>query len=214
MRELDPIIKYSMDEMEGKAFKIALIWQDESRDNLKGENFEKVAKGRDPRRSNLFKYCYKMAKETSGIVPDKDARLYVRAQIQILKSISDGKSHALISPHCLVGESAWRRWKVWKRIHDRAMGRSLTCEELGIRMKESRIISDLDDTFRFLEGREYSPSDLERWVLNGEISPFYAVLSPSFRKISGEVVDHTLYRASITPEIERFFRERFAHEFV
>lgn len=214
MQELDPIIKYSMDEMEGKAFKIALIWQDECSENLKGEKFEKVAKGRDPRKSNLFKYCYKMAKETAGIVPDKDARLYVRAQIQILRSIRDGKSHALISPHCLVGENAWRRWKVWKRIHERAMGKSLTSEEIGIRIKEFRIIADLQRTYDFLKDKEYSSSDLERWTLNGEVSPFYALLSPSFMRIVGrEIVDRTLYRASVTPEVERFFREKFHNEF-
>lgn len=214
MSELDPIIKYSMDDTEAKAFKIALIWQDECHENLKGEKFERVAKGRDPRKSNLFKYCYKMAKETAGIVPDKDSRLYVRAQIQILKSIRDGRSHALISPHCLVGENAWRRWKVWKRIHEKVMGRSLTCEELGIRIKETRIIAQLQETYDFLKDREFSPEDLERWTLNGEISPFYAVLSPTFaRMVKGDTVDKILYRASVTPEVERFFRERFHHEF-
>lgn len=213
MQELDPIIRYSMDEMEAKAFKIALMWQEECSHQLKGEKFEKVLKGRDPRKSNLFKYCYKMAKETAGIVPDKDSRLYVRAQIQVLKAINDGKSHALIGPHCLVGEKAWKRWKVWKRIYEKRMGKSLTSEELGIKAKESKIISDLEGTFKFLEGKEYSSSDLERWALNGEISPFYAVLSPLFKRLAGEVLDHTLYRASITPEVERFFRERFEHEF-
>jgi hypothetical protein len=222
MHELDPILKYSMDEMESKAFKIALIWQDECSEQLAGEKFERLALGRDPRKSNLFKYCYKMAKETMGIVPDKEARLYVRAQRQILKSIREGAVHALISPHCLVGEKAWKRWKVWRRMYERKMNKSLTSDELGIKTKESKVISDLEKTFSLLESKgmhdpeTYSSSsaEIKRWILNGEISPFYAVLSPKFNKIVGrEVVDSTLYRASITPDVEKFFREKFAHEF-
>lgn len=222
MQELDPILRYKMDDMEAKAFKIALIWQDECKSELTGEKFERLVRGKDPRKSNLFRHCYKLAKETKGIIPDKDLRLYVRAQIQILKSIREGKVHALISPHCLVGDKAWKRWKVWKRIYDGRLNVCPTADQLLIRLKESMVISDLEKTFVFLESRGFHDRhnyfsgrmELERWNSTREISPFYFMLSPWAKEMFEELpVDAVLHRASITPSVENIFRERFFHEF-
>lgn len=220
MKELEPIFSYSMDEMEAKAFKIALIWQDECSRELRGEKFETLKRGRDPRKTNLFKYCHKMARELSGIVPDSELVLYVRAQIQILKSIGDGRSHAMVNPQCLVGEKAWKRWKLWKFRFDKNSARIPSSEEAGILAKESIIIRDLCKTGEFLDSKRLSGDhpnkiDIERWISTGEISPFYAVLSPRIRNLFGNEipVDEALYRPSINPSVERFFRERFDHEF-
>lgn len=224
MKELEPALSYSMDEMETKAFKIALMWQDECSRELAGEKFERLPRGRDPRRTNLFKHCYKMARELTGIIPDSEFSLYIRAQLQVLKSIGDGRSHAMVSPQCLVGDKAWKRWKLWKFRHDRNVARIPTSEDAGIFVKESAIIMDLERTAEFLESRGIQAGeigvdrtvDVERWISTGEISPFYAVLSPRMRKLFGGTlpVDDTLYRPSITPAAERFFRERFDHEFI
>lgn len=221
MNELEPIFSYSMDEMEAKAFKIALMWHDECSRELRGEKFETLKKGKDPRKTNLFKHCYKMARELSGLIPDNELSLYVRAQIQILRSIGDGRSHAMVSPQCLVGEKAWKRWKLWKFRSDKNSARIPTSEEAGILAKESIILRDLCKTGDFLESKNL-PSDyaeirteLERWISTGEVSPFYVVLSPRTRKLFGNEmpVDEALYRPSINPSIEKFFRERFDHEF-
>lgn len=222
MNELEPIIKYKMDEMEAKAFKIGLIWQDECQKNLPGEKYERFSKGKDPRKTNLFKHCYKVAKETFGIIPDNELQLYVRAQIQVLKSIKEGKIHALISPHCLAGDKAWSRWKLWKRIYNKTLGKSLTSEELGIKIKESVVKRELNRTFNFLKSNDILDElnfaskkiDILRWISTGEISPFYVVLSPRVKVMFPEElpVDITLYRPSITPESEDLFREKFKHE--
>ena len=222
MKELEPIMKYSMDEMESKAFKVGLIWHDECQANIPGESHERFRKGRDPRKTNLFKHCYKVVKELKGLVADSEMRLYVRAQIQVLKSIREGRVHALISPHCLVGEKAWRRWKLWKRIFDSQMSRAPTSDEMGIMIKESVVKRQLARTEKFirskglevLENYESSLVDIERWIKTGEISPFYAVLSPWLKKNIKECpVDTFLYRPSITPILEDFFKEMFNHEF-
>lgn len=221
MKELEPVFSYSMDEMETKAFKVALMWQDECSRELKGEKFERLPRGKDPRKTNLFKHCYKMVRELTGVIPDSEFILYLRAQLQVLKSIGDGRSHAMISPQCLVGDKAWKRWKLWKFRHDRNLVRVPSSEDAGILPKESIILRDLSRTAEFLESKDlpsdYSSrrTDLERWLSTGEISPFYAVLSPRIRGLFGNdlPVDESLYRPSINPSIERFFRERFDHEF-
>jgi len=223
-KDLEPILLYSMDETEAKAFKIGLMWQEECEKNLPHEKHESFKKGKDPRKTNLFRHCYKVVKELKGIVPDSEIQLYVRAQIQVLQSIREGKIHAMISPHCLVGERAWKRWKFWRRIYQKSLSKSLTCDELGIKIKEFAIKGDLQKTLSFMESKgimeqcKYmsSKNDIERWISTGELSPFYAILSPRINKMfEGEEfpVDQSLYRPSITPDLETFFRERFSHEF-
>lgn len=223
MNELEPIIRYKMDEMEAKAFKIGLMWQDECRSNLPGEKYEKFRKGCDPRKTSLFRHCYKLAKETKGLIPDNEIKLYVRAQIQVLKSIREGKVHALISPHCLVGDRAWSRWKLWRRIYQKSLGKSLTSEEIGVRIKESVVRGEFKRTLSFMELNGLldecsyfsKKTEISRWISTGEISPFYVVLSPRIKIMFPEdpPVDPALYRPSITPESEALFRERFSHEF-
>lgn len=225
MKELEPIIKYNMDDLESKAYKIALIWQEECQRELPDEPFVKLKKNSDPRKSNLFKFCYKLAREMKGILKDSEIQLYVRAQLQILKTIREGQVHALIEPHCLVGEKAWKRWKIWKYKYQRKINKSQSSEEIGVSTKNSKIIADLNKTFDFLlkmkcvdiDSLKKHENDLFRWVNNGEVSYFYILLSPFIHKIFGNLTkfnfDKIYYRSSITPQIEDFFKSTFKHEF-
>lgn len=224
MSELEPIIKYKMNEMEAKAFKIAIIWQEECQREIPKEPFAKLKRNSDPRKSTLFKYCYKLAREMKGILEDKDLRTYVRSQIQILKSIREGEIHALIEPHCLVGEKAWKRWKIWLRMHNKKLSKALTSDQLGVSTKESKVITELKKTRSFLESKgcldrrvlSASSKDLQRWSRNGEVSYFYLLLSPWIKSIYGEDIpmdfDKIYYRSAITPAVEEFFRSEFNHE--
>ena len=225
MKDLEPIIKYKMTEMEAKAYKIALIWQEECHRELNNETFVKLKKNSDPRKSTLFKYCYKLATEFKGIVNDNEIPLYIRAQLQILKSIKEGEIHALIEPHCLVGEKAWKRWKLWRYKYKKTLNSIPTSNELGISTKQSKVTAELKSTFDFLKSKEcidkqkFSDNlfNIRSWIGTGEISCFYAILSPWIRASLGEPeifeFDVTYHRASITPQVEHYFREVFFHEF-
>lgn len=224
MKDLEPIIKYKMTDMEAKAYKIALIWQDECRTQLPKEQFVKLKANSDPRKSTLFKYCYKLAREMKGILQDKEINLYIRAQLQILKSIKEGEVHALIEPHCLVGEKAWKRWKLWRYRYKRKLERTLDSREAEIFTKTSKIISDIKATHAFFEKRglldfktiEFNKEKIKTWVQTGAVSPFYVVLSPWMAKIFGELdsleFDKIYYRSSLNPDVELFFKELFSHE--
>jgi len=225
MRELEPIIGYRMDPIEAKAYKIALVWQDECRREIPNEPYARLKTGADPRRCLLFKYCYKLAKEMAGIIADKEIPMYVQAQIQMLKSINDGNVHALIEPHCLVGEKAWRRWKLWKSRRDKIMARPRSPSDMSIRPSDRKARAEisasmelmseagLTDQSSFLARKD----EVVRWIRSGRLSGFYATLSPWVREFvrdpSDLGVDRMYYRAAATPDIERFFRESFPHEF-
>ena len=223
MSELEPIIKYKMDDMEAKAFKIAIIWQEECNRELPKESCVRLKKNSDPRKSTLFKYCYKLAKETKGILKDNELPLYVRAQLQILKSIREGEVHALIEPHCLVGEKAWKRWKIWRYKYQKAMNRITGSEDLGISTKAPKIIVEINKTKEFLESRGCLSEDgfknnlqsMTLWASLGQVSYFYVVLSPWIKKFLSPdhfEFDHVYYRSSITPQVEEHFRKTFEHE--
>jgi hypothetical protein len=225
MKELELIIKYKMTEMEAKAYKIALIWQEECRRELPKEQFVRLKANSDPRKSTLFKYCYKLAQEMKGILKDNEIPLYVRAQLQILKAIKEGEVHALIEPHCLVGEKAWKRWKIWRYKYKRKLERILDSEEVEISANSSKIISEIKATRNFLEKRGlFDMENLKRhrenvktWISNGEISCFYVVLSPWMKQIFGNLdsleFDKVYYRSSINPKTESVFKELFIHEY-
>lgn len=225
MRELEPIIRYRMDAMEAKAYKIALIWEDECRSELVGESYVKLKRNSDPRKSLLFKYCFKMARELNGIIKDSEIPLYIRAQIQVLKSIKDGKIHALVDPQCLVGDKAWRRWKMWKFKYDKKMRVPLTSGEVSISMSEGKARAEISAALEFLtsmgckdfEALKSKRDEISRWMKNGDLSCFYILLSPWIEKIFGRDAefefDRLYYRASTTPSLEQFFRDQFSHEF-
>lgn len=223
MKDLEPIIKYKMNEMEAKAYKIALVWQDECKRELPKEQCVRLKLNSDPRKSTLFKYCYKLAKEMKGILQDNEIPLYVRAQLQVLKSIKEGGVHALIEPHCLVGEKAWKRWKFWKYRYNKKLERTLTSDEARVSTKQSKIESEIKSSYSFLkkmgclefENMKLNKEKIETWVNTGELSCFYIVLSPWISKLIGDSldVDKKYYRSSITPSIESTFRQLFTHEF-
>jgi hypothetical protein len=226
MKELEPILKYKMSEMEAKAYKIAIMWQEECDRELPNEQIVKLKKNSDPRKSTLFKYCYKLAKEMQGVLKDSEIQLYIRAQIQILKSIRQGQIHALIEPHCLVGEKAWTRWKIWKYKHQKILAKALTSEDIEISTSKAKIKVELKKTIDFLKKRDcisldglmQNSKNIERWVKNGELSCFYIILSPWIRRIFGDLevfdFDKIYYRSSISPEVEKFFKETFSHEYI
>jgi len=214
-----------MDSTEAKAYKIALMWEDECRRELPGESHVRLKRNSDPRKSLLFKYCFKLAREMSGILADNEISLYIRAQIQILKAIREGEIHALIEPHCLVGDKAWKRWKFWKYRYDKRLKVAPMSDEMNIRTSEGKIKAEIVSSFELLSKRGIDSAEemkarkeeLKSWIKNGEISHFYAVLSPwmrsSFDSMDDLGIDETYCSACITPSLDKFFREVFSHEF-
>lgn len=220
MKDLELIIKYKMNEIESKAYKIALIWQEECRKEIPNEQYVKLKKNSDPRKSNLFKYCYKLAKETKGILKDEDLILYVRAQIQILKSIKQGEIHALIEPHCLVGDKAWRRWKLWRFKFQKTIGKIPSSEDVGVVANESKVINELKIDLEFINKNKlyenYNKKDILNYINSGDLSFYYVVLSPLINKIISEddiTFDKIYYKSCLNPKIEKFFKDNFIHEF-
>ena len=227
---LDAIIIYKMDELEARAYKLCLIWLDKSR-KIFPDYQHTVMKNGDPRKSLIFKICYKLVRETQGgILEEKEYPLYVRAQLDVLRHINTGKGHPLIDTNCLVGDKAWKRWKLWKRKYDAISAKpSEISQPVGAGVVKA--IHALEQTKEFItktfgaapnleKYREaYLNNNLFRWANFGKISPYYLVVSPHIASIMTPDdmkrlnFDPAIYKPCITDEVMQKFQEMFPHEF-
>lgn len=186
---LEVALQYNFDDLEIRALKLALLWEKICKLEIPDYRYARMPKG-DPRKSMLFRYCRKLAKETYGLLPDDQYKFYILAQIRMLKNLSDGKVHALIEPMCLCGEKAWIRWKIWKSNFEkeaRKLSNRGTVDD--IKIINTKVVSELKRTRNFLEanfGKDYTEkhiktayakNDLIKWFSFSKISPFYVILS-------------------------------------
>jgi hypothetical protein len=232
MYDLEAILKYQMDELQAKAFKIALMWETFAEREFPGYQHVRLRKNGDPRQSILWKYCYKLARETQGIIPDEEYKLYVLAQLHIMKHANPSGIYARIDPAILCGDKAWKRWKVWKRIYDQKKQQYLGENTEKITARKAKIEQELNNTKKFFfEKYGGAPSyeqvrqamydhSMIRWVTIDMVSPYYILMSPFVsRSLEGRGLDDfflfdlNVYRGSITPEIRDLFCQIFSYEF-
>lgn len=172
----------------------------------------------DPRKSMLFKYCYKLIKETQGLIKPEEYKFYIKAQLDLLKANVEAP---VINPSCLVGDKAWIRWKIWKKELDRK--NSNISKEDTFKIEKNTIIKNLNSTKEFLIGKfgkdinkeiiSNYKVDISRWINLGKIDPIYALLSPWITKYGEVINDFDIYRKFITEDVKEEFKKIFSYEF-
>lgn len=229
------ILDYNMNEQEAFAYKLCMIWEDIVNKQLK--NYDKkgllIPKTGDPRKSILFKYCYKLARETKGLIKPEEYKFYIFSQIDNLKNFSDGKVHSLITPACLCGEKAWMRWTIWKNKFEKKLQEHSSLgekETTSIKVSITDIEIELHRTKKYLNsilGDNYSLSKLHEYIKSkkiirdysfNKISSFYIVLSPIIKTYFEDIdeafsFNSNLIRNSINKQILNFFEKTFSNEF-
>jgi hypothetical protein len=217
--DFSAIAEWNMDELQTKAYKTGLFWLYYSRKIFPNyKHFSRYPKKTDPRKSSLFKYCYKLHKDTQGSIPDNEIELYVIAQLQVMKAIKVDGVHPLIEPNCLASNKAWKRWLMWKRKHD-ALKNTQTTEDVNLdSIPVENIKKELERTKKFLyskfDGTENQfvkiARDVSLWAYVRKISPFYCVLSDWFQKYCKvDNLDLDIYRKSVNEEVKIFFVDLF-----
>lgn len=198
--------------MEEKAYKLGLIWEELSKTIFPNYKHSRFPKKGDPKKSSLFKYCYKLVRETCGLLGEDEYYFYVKAQLDILKSIKIGEEMPLVSPQILVGDKAWIRWKIWKKKYNNVVN---TVEKIGLAIYSvEEIKKELERTNLFLVGKfagiprkeQLLVKDIERWLNLGKLSPFFVMLSFLANLVK---IDKDLYEKSITEEVREIFKEIF-----
>lgn len=227
---LDAIFQYEMNWQEAKAFKICVYWEEECERIFPGERLSKIPRKGDPRKSHLFRYCWKMVRETRGILPENQQKLYVTANLTGVK-----KHGGRIDPNILTGEKAWMRWKVYKWLYDKAKAHiNNEAPPPSIITTSPKIYWALENTKRFLfekcDGevsenkiKEFIDSGVFKiWTSRDQVSPNYVLLSPWVAKHVGDIeqfgqecwFNPELIRQSFTDDVMIHFRKEFEYEFI
>jgi hypothetical protein len=222
----DTILQYSMEEIDIKAYKICVYWEDIVDHECPNYRTSRITKG-DPRKCHLFKCARKLVLETQGLLPENMYKYYVYSQIATLKAFSDGRVHALIEPPCLYGDTAWLRWKIWKNKFDKIKNKlehENSNESNKIQQINSSVIADLKKTFEFLKTkiqispesikRSLTDNTLQKWVLFNKVSPYFIILSSIVKNSVSDLHNYfgfepDIYQKSIDDNVKNQFNQIF-----
>jgi hypothetical protein len=219
MLEEEKIITFKMTPKEAKAYRLALLWISLTRKFLPTDASVSTAtlpKG-DPRKGYLFKQCWKLIRETDGLLEEQDYKYYFAAQLKMLKNVQKKTGHAHVSHNCFVGEKAWVRWKIWKKKFDEVAAET----NMTVVCNEDALIKELDRTKVFLQKTavsKFNVNDLKRWVNSGSVSLLYIGLSPEIKKLAIDLAvvfnyDPSLLERKMTPKVQDHFQDIFSEEF-
>jgi hypothetical protein len=191
----------------------------------------KFSKKKDPRNTGAYKYCYKAQREFKDILEEKHYELYVKAQLLVLRFLSEKyKNNLLIEPTCLVGEKAWKRWKSFKYKYDKLKNFSTKIVEIkpnflkvkyelmctkDFLLSKINCISSMHQDFS-VETFSVEQHDLTRWFNLRKISPYFVVLNDYLNKrytnkeLSNLLkTDLLLYRQKINDNIKELYESIF-----
>ncbi len=214
----DNIVKYKMNELESKAYRIAMMWEEQVKEEFPDFKHMKLKKTGDPRTSMLFKLCYKLARETIGLLEDNDYKFYITAQLHVLKAYYK-QADLFIDAQCLIGEKAWIRWKMWKYKYDKIFKEKSTEEE--VKPRNSLIETEFIKTKNFLQSKigeinetsilkELESGNLSKWIAFGKIHPLFVLMCDCLSSKKVDIYgDVDLYKNMINEDTKKLFNYYF-----
>lgn len=223
----EAIIDWEMTESEGHAYKLALLWEELVNKIFPNQKITTLPKKGDPRKSNLFRYCWRLQRETKGLLKPEEYRLYITAQLQILR-IHNGR----VEPNALCGDKAWVRWRIWKRLYDAKCKEQKETPKVAAKILNPKIVKELDCTKRFLYEKMEGEPTLEKmkafckkkmfkiWTLSAKVSHYYLLMSPwisklvTIKDLEKQIgFDSGVYKGNINEDILSHFKQEFDYEF-
>lgn len=219
---------------EAETFHIALTYEKEYRRMFTGlvdgqaVRRNSLPRRSDPRKSNLFRQCWKLRRETRGLIDQNEYKNYVKANFFIIKAHG---GH--VEPNCVTGDKAWIRYKVWKRRYDQKIAEMESQKPPpSVSTTHPKVVAEIDRTKKFLfEKCEGQPSFekinkfvaegiFRLWVATSKVSPYYLALSPFVQKTNCKstlfsvcTCSESLIKEKITEEIEGYFRHEYKYEY-
>lgn len=233
--KLEAILNWNMTPAEGEAFQLTIYYEQVFRElfgtEIDGQTYRRnsLPKKGDPRKSVLFRHCWKMRRETRGLLELHEYKNYIHANLFIIK-INNGQ----VLPNCVCGDKAWIRYKVWKRKYDQKMADvSATTPLPSVSTTNPKIIAEIDRTKKFLFERCDGEVTLEKignfikkglfklWIASGKVSAYYVALSPFVANscdisqlFSVCMSSLSVVQEKLTPEVRNYFRHEYHFEFI
>jgi hypothetical protein len=231
---LSAIIEYQMTDLEARAYKISLLYLEKAEKFFPGEVHYRVPKG-DPRKSYVFKHCHKLLRTHGSDLAEEDIKLYVHAQLDILKHITAGQEHPRIAPDILSSPKAWNRWLLWKSKYDKVKKFAKTATAAEVinkdREKEATELLSKTKTFFAVYFDRLDKEDIEKglesgdfwlWVRWGKVCYYYVLMSPLVKQWAERTKTSAAekggflpsqYEPNISTTLQAFFEKEFSHEF-
>jgi len=189
----DIIEKYKIvDDDEKLAIKFLSYWIENRIKIFPNTIHSKFNKEKDPRKSLAFKYCYKLQRETRGLLKEEDYELYVKAQLHMLKYFATKYNNQalVIEPQCLVGEKAWKRWKFYKFKYDSLKNTPIDKPNIANKINLGVLRENLLRTKKFLSSKlELNRNSIKKnldniviWNKLGNVDIYFLLLCNSFDK--------------------------------
>lgn len=232
----DAILEWNMTQDEAMVYKIACIYDREFRrifpirtDQMRGSSFSRntISRRGDPRRSYLFRHCWKLRRETRGLLEPHQWRQYIVANLTIIK-LNDGS----VEPNSICGDKAWCRWKLFERwFNEKEAEKACVAPPPSVSTTDPKIVKEIDTTKKFLfercEGevteekiKDFIDNGIMRfWVMTGKVSRYYIMLSPLMDKFCNVEefaeqcsFDPSLFREKISDEVREYFKHEYQHE--
>jgi hypothetical protein len=186
------IVKYKItDEQEKRALKLYYYWMTYRKKIFPDMLHGKFNENKDPRNSLIFKYCYKLQRETSTTLEEKDYENYIRAQLIVLKHFSKKYDTEIsIDANVITGEKAWKRWKSF-RARLRITKNNSVNEYISFPSLE-KVTIEFNKTKNFLlenmseineENIENNINNIIIWFNFRKISPYFIVFNKKINSI-------------------------------
>lgn len=200
------IKKWNMTKEESLAWVVAVTFLKIATKYFPRQRFSFPKKG-DPRKKLLFRYCYKLVRETKDYLKPQEYKLYILAQVQtLLENVED----AWVQPNCLVGPKAWSRWLEWKK---KIAKRPITSENTLDNDEILRIKEKMKKTVEFLRSKKVKSlkdailaGKIKNWVALGVVDGYFLAMHPdSAGKDVG--IDLGIFRDKIDDRLRTAFGE-------
>ena len=226
----DAIFEWKMSPPEITAYKMAVLYETEYLKTFAGTgdfNFKEntIPRKGDPRKSFLFKQCWKLCRETRGLLNAEQYQNYIRANLMILKI-----NKSRVSSNAICGDKAWIRWKVWERWYAQKLGdKASVAPPPSISTTDPKIIREIDRTKKFLFEKCDGEPTLNKiqdfldkgffklWIAGGKVSIYYVMLSSYTKNHIDKLAeicsfDPLVFKQQITKEVKDYFNYEFKHE--
>lgn len=214
---------YDLSERETIAYKCCLCYLKYKIQFFPNSPKNSIPKG-DPRKTELFRYCWKMLDEIEHEVQRSEIPLFVYAQLFILKS----NENCHVYPNCLVGEKAKNRWLLYNKQYKKTK----IIEKPKTALDIEKVKQELQNTFKFLNVKfkplrkqdildAYRNRLFHKWLALKQVSPYYLWLSPHIQlSLNGKELSEifstglNLYKeVKDNQEIQQFFTQIFTYEY-
>lgn len=216
-----------IDEQEKRALRLYYYWIINRKKIFPDIFHSKFDKSKDPRNFTIFKYCYKVQRETRNKLEEKDYENYIRAQLIILKSLSKKYNTPInVDINCIAGEKAWKRWKLYRfkliqskndSVNNFISYPNINNLEFEFNRTNEFLVQNLGKINK--ENIEKNKQNIIFWFFQRKINPYFLVFNVYINEVFvGEdfmklfKIDVILYKQRTNDKIKELYRKVFKQE--